>query len=217
MLDRLGLDGRGRPANVSGESGTGLKYQVERRFRCSPKVRKSTGSNHFAQAGFPRLGTQTQSNFLREGCWNANEGRRRIVNPTHRIQIGRDIVIRKRFNHHPRAIRRKGLADVSCRSRRIAHIVETIKKSHEIVALARKLLGWRHLKGHPIGHACGFGFLAGSFDRGGMIIKAEKARLRVRLRHENGGRAMATSDIGDFRSVLEFFVHPVERRYPTRR
>src|SRR5690606_21735138 len=56
---------------------------------------------------------------------------------------------------------------------------------------------------------------AGLLDGSVVIVKANKFRVRKRLRHQNGRGSQAAADIGDAGSGLKFFLHAIEGGDPT--
>src|SRR5262249_23406212 len=97
---------------------------------------------------------------------------------------------------------------------RIAHIVETIKKADEIIVVTRVILGRRLRKGHTVRDPTVRRALCCGSDRRGMIVKAEKTRCGIGLRHHDRRGAMSAPHIGDRGSGFKLRDNPCEGGQP---
>src|SRR5258708_40282388 len=78
------------------------------------------------------------------------------------------------FDDHPGAVFTEALQDVRGGSGRIAHIVQTIKDSHEIVSLSREFLGLGHFESDAIGNAFTLRGFPRTFNRFVVVIESEE-------------------------------------------
>jgi hypothetical protein len=74
--------------------------------------------------------------------------------------------------------------------------VQAVEDRHEVVVLAGIALGAGHLEPDSIAEAGVLRRLARMLDRRLVIVEADEAGGRKRLRHDEGRRAVAASDVG---------------------
>jgi len=110
-----------------------FEHEIKRSLGGAPKTSESACCDDFPNPGFTGLRAQTKTNFLRERGGNTDHRRSRIVNAAHGIQVGFDVLVGKGLDDHPRAVSRQCLSYVARGSRRIAHVVQAVKESYEVV------------------------------------------------------------------------------------
>src|SRR5579862_169993 len=96
----------------------------------------------------------------------------------------------------------------------IAHVMQTIKDSHEVVVLAGKLLRAGYAKSDTIGDAATLSGLARCFNRLVVVVESEELRIGECLCHQYGGSSFSAADIGDSSPCFQLFFDPVEGRNP---
>src|SRR5271169_7014765 len=99
-------------------------------------------------------------------------------------------------------------------SYRIAHVVQAIEDSHEIVVPAWKFLCLRHFEDHAVGYAGASGRLAGRFNRLGMVVESEELRIGECFCHQYGGSPFSAADIAHSSPSLKFLFDRVQGRNP---
>src|SRR4029077_15645876 len=80
--------------------------------------------------------------------------------------------------------------------------------------LPRVVLCASHVESHTVSNALPFGRSASAFDGLIVIIESEEMGLGECLRHQDRGRALPATHIGNSRSRLELFLYAVESGYP---
>src|SRR5215470_8112871 len=100
------------------------------------------------------------------------------------------------------------------RTHRVAHVVQTVEEGDQIEILLRITLCRRDLEASVCRDAMLPGMRRGALDRARVKVVTDELRLRERLRHQNGGPAMPTPDVGDFGAALQFCNDAVERGKP---
>ena len=146
--------------------GPRLKHQIERRFACSPEARESAGHDDFAEAAFTGLRSQPETDFLGQRRRGANHGGSRVHDAANGVVVLLRRVAREGFDDHPNAISLQGLKNVPGGADRIAHIVQTIEKGHQIVAaVGRIILRTGDVKGDTLLQALLDRPFARGFDR----------------------------------------------------
>src|SRR5437667_5809858 len=123
-----------------------FKHKIERRLAGAPESLEASTCNHVPNASLASLRAKTQPNLLREGCRRAEHGRRRIKDPAYQVQIVLDFIVGKRFDYHPRSITFQGAEYVSRGPDGISHVMQAIKKDHEIIVTPRVVLCLRYLE-----------------------------------------------------------------------
>src|ERR1700730_1509725 len=195
-------------------SWTSFVYNVERRFRGSPKTTESGRCYYLSHSYLAGLRSQAESYFLRSRTRRAQQGRERVVDTAHRIQIVLQLVIRKWLDDHPCAVFAQRFPDVHRRSDWSAHVVQTVEYSHEIIVLPRIFLGFGHLERDSVGDAVMFGSIASCFDRFIVVVESEEPRLGIRFRHQNRGTAFPAAHVRHPRACFQLLLHVVECRDP---
>src|ERR687894_1627059 len=69
-----------------------FQHEVERRLRSPAEVAVSGLGHDLAETGFSCLGSESQSDLLRERARRAQEGRSRVVQPSNRVEVLLDVV-----------------------------------------------------------------------------------------------------------------------------
>ena len=97
---------------------------------------------------------------------------------------------------------------------RIAHVVQAVKKGHEVVAHTRIRFCGRHIERDAIRDSSRFGLAARLLDGSIVVIETIEPRFGVSLGHQDGGRPMAAADIGHFGAAAELRLNAFERWNP---
>src|SRR3954468_7531412 len=96
----------------------------------------------------------------------------------------------------------------------IAHVVQAVKEANEIVTTRRIALRRVHVEGHALAESGLLCHLSRGFDRALVVIKAEKAGVRKRLRQQSRRYPTSATNVGDLRAALELFDHAIKRGQP---
>ncbi len=99
------------------------------------------------------------------------------------MQIVLNLVARERLDNHPGAIFFQAAVHVRRSPRRVSHVVQAIKKRHQVVVTAR--IGFRHgqFKHDPVAHAGIFRTLLRSFNGFVVIIESREFRFWIMFGH----------------------------------
>src|SRR5580658_4262415 len=112
---------------------TRLEHHIERRLRGAAELRKSTTGDHFAEPLFTGLRAKRQSHLLREGGRRAQKRGSSVKRPADGIEIVFEFIAGEGLDDHPRAILLESAVDMSGRTGGIAHVVQAIEESHEVI------------------------------------------------------------------------------------
>ncbi|MNQ93603.1 hypothetical protein D3C85_1090790 [compost metagenome] len=113
-----------------------------------------------------------------------------------------------------RAVRLEGLVGVFRGAHRVAHVVQAVEVTDQVVVSSRVVLGAGPGESHPVGHAAFLGALAGGVDGGRVVVETDEARGREGLGHDHGGGAMAAADVGHLGTGLQLVHHAVQGGQP---
>ena len=80
--------------------------------------------------------------------------------------------------------------------------------------MAVELLGAGHVEPHPVADPGVLGPLARGLDRAGVVVRADEAAGRERVRHQQRRGAVAAAEVGDRGAALELGLDAVQRRDP---
>ncbi len=97
---------------------------------------------------------------------------------------------------------------------RVAHVVQAVEYAHEVVVLARVVLGRGDLEGDAISDARVLCRFACALDRGVVVVESEEPRVRERFGHDDRRRAVPAADVGDLRAALQLLLDSVQGRNP---
>ena len=173
------------PPYVPDSSWLRFADEIERRFCRAAKARKTRFPEDLSQSRFSGLGAQPQADLLGQRIWRTNERRGCVKQPSDRGAVLLEAIPGKGLHQQDRPVRLQCLVGMPSRTYWVAHIVETIEKANEVVVLARIILGGCLRECHTVGDSAVSGALRRRGNGGGMIVEAEKARRRVRLRQNN--------------------------------
>src|SRR5581483_4167621 len=152
-----------------------LVNDVERSFCCAAEAAEARFGNNFADARFSSLCAQTQPDFLRTRAGRAQQRGERVVHASDWIQIVLQIVFSIRLDDHPCAVFCQRLAHIRGRADRIAHVVQAVEESYEIVVLAWEFFCLAYLEADAISDSFALRRFACGVDRAGVIVKAIEA------------------------------------------
>jgi hypothetical protein len=116
------------------------------------------------------LGAEPKADFLRSRCRGANHGRGRVEHSSQRIEIGRGVIVGERLDNHPGAVGLQSRKNVRGGADRIAHVMQTVKASDEIIGSGKILRGC-FFETDAIGEARRMSAFIGFIDRRLMEIE----------------------------------------------
>src|SRR5262249_59724012 len=129
---------RRHPGQLS--SGTRLDHQVERGLGGAPDAGEAGLAEHRLEPRLAGLRAEGEPDLLRQRGRRAHQGRDRVEDATHRVEVVLDVVVGERLDQEPGPVLVEGSAYVARRAHRVAHVVEAIEEGDAVVAGAREAL-----------------------------------------------------------------------------
>src|SRR6185295_18390572 len=191
-------------------SGAGFKDEIEGSLAGAPEACETTRDGNRSQTSLSRLSSEAERHLLRERSRRADQSRRAVEGSSPGIQVVFELIVRERLDYHPRAIRFQGFEDVSRRAHRIAHVVQAIEESDEVVIGAGILLGSSNLEAYTVRNARMFGGTLCVINRAFVIVEPKEFRLGKRRGHQDSRSAVSTSDVGYACAGFEFLLNAIE-------
>ncbi|MNV84657.1 hypothetical protein D3C71_1785480 [compost metagenome] len=99
-----------------------------------------------------------------------------------------------------------------CRANRVAHVVQAVEETHQVMVMPRIVLGRRLFEAHPLGKPRLLGALIGGRDGRCVIVITDKSRGRKRLGHDQGRSPVSATDISHLSAGREFVDNAVQGR-----
>ena len=98
----------------------------------------------------------------------------------------------------------------------IAHVVQGVEDTDEVVALAREVLRAGHLEADAVADPRALGGALCRLDRRGVVIEADELGVRVGLGHHDRRGAVSAPDVGDPSPRQQLLLDALERGQPRR-
>jgi len=177
-------------------------------------VREPGLGKHLAQTHFTGLRTKAEADFLRQRIRSADKGRRCVKQSSDRVDVVVQRVVGERLDQQHRAVVLQRLVGMPGRADRVAHVVQAVEVTNQVIVAARVAFGGVLEECRPAADPTFFGALSGNGDRRCVVIEADEIRVGKRLGHDHRRSTVTTADIGDFGAVFEFRDDAFQCRQP---
>src|ERR1022692_865215 len=160
-------------------SGTGFVDEVERRLSGAAEPAESGLLHDGPDRRLAGLRAKRVAAWLRPRVRQAEQRGEGVVNAAYRVEVVGNRFAGHRLDDQPAAAVADHLPDVPCRPERVAHVMQAVEGSHQVIARPGEVLCVGHLEVDPVGNARVRCPLAGQLDRLLVIVGTGEPRFRV--------------------------------------